>query len=927
MFSLDYNTAGWVKAVVPGTVFTSYVDAGLEKDPNYGDNIYKVDKSKYYRNFWYRATFTTPAYEEGKKVWLNFEGINRKGIVFFNGIRLGMLDGFMDRGKYDITSLLKKDKKNVLAVLVYCPQLPIPNYASPTYIASDGWDWTPPVPGLDMGITDNVYLNTSGPVTIANPWIRTKVPSLREAILSIQVTLSNTSGKGTEGTLSGIIRPGNITFSQKINIGAVQKQTFKLDTNHFKQLIIHDPNLWWPNGYGKPNLYTCDLKYSMDGRVSDSRRITFGIRQYSYDTIGHVLHVSVNEKHIFIKGGNWGMSEYMLRCRGNEYDLKVKLHKEMHLNMIRNWIGSTTDGTFYDACDKYGIMVWDDFWLNSHPNLPRNIFTFNRNAVGKIKRFRNHPCIAVWCGDNEGYPMPPLNGWLAEDVETFDGGDRWYQSNSHAGNLTGSGPWTDFDPQWYFTKYPGGFGGNTGWGLRTEIGTAVFPTFESFKKFIPEKDWWPCNDMWNKHFFGKSAGNAGPDRYIESIDKRYGKATGIKDFCRKAQLLNIETNKALFEGWQQHIWNDASGVMLWMSNPAYPSMVWQTYDYYYDLTGAYWGVRKACEPLHIQWSYANNSVKVINTTSKDYNNLQAEAIVYDLSGKKTTLGKTTEVNSKSNTAQQCFNLDLGFNTNDLAYGKQAIASSVSKDAGGADAVTDGNQGSRWSSDYSDDQWIYVDLGKEEKFSKVVLNWEAAYAKVFKLQISDDTSNWRDIYTQKNGKGGIENITFHPVKARYVRMLGLQRATPFGYSLYEFEILKSQRIVKPQVQFIRLYLKDKEGKVLSDNFYWRSTMNNDYTALNILPPVKLKVTSFLTRENDSDIIEATIINPASSKAVAFAVHVQAVRSSDGTRILPAFMNDNYFTLMKGESKKIRIIFDPKLLKDEKYQLLATPYNNK
>ncbi|TAN11561.1 MAG: beta-mannosidase, partial [Chitinophagaceae bacterium] len=681
------------------------------------------------------------------------------------------------------------------------------------------------------------------------------------------------------------------------------------------------------NGYGKPNLYTCDLKYSMDGRVSDSRRITFGIRQYSYDTIGHVLHISVNGKRIFIKGGNWGMSEYMLRCRGDEYDLKVKLHKEMHLNMIRNWIGSTTDDAFYDACDKYGIMVWDDFWLNSHPNLPIDIFDFNRNAVEKIKRFRNHPCIAIWCGENEGVPLPPLNGWLAEDVKTFDGGDRWYQPNSHAGNLTGSGPWTNFDPQWYFTRYPGGFGGNKGWGLRTEIGTAVFPTFASFKKFIPEKDWWPRNEMWNKHFFGKSAANAGPDHYMESIDERYGKPTGIKDFCRKAQLLNIETNKALFEGWQQHIWNDAFGVMLWMSNPAYPSMVWQTYDYYYDLTGAYWGVRKSCEPLHIQWSYADNSVKVINTTDNDYDHLEAQAIVYDLSGKKTNLEKTVEINSKSNTAQPCFNLDLGFNTNDLAYGKKTVASSVSKDAGGADAVTDGNQGTRWSSDYSDDQWIYIDLGKEEKFSTVVLNWEAAYAKTFKLQISDDASGWRDIYTQKNGKGGVESVTFHPVKARYVRMLGLQRATFFGYSLYEFEILKNQRIVKPQVQFIRLLLKDKMGNLLSDNFYWRSAMNNDYTALNTLPPVKLKVTSFLTRENDSDIIEATIINPASSKAVAFAVYVQAVRSSDGTRILPAFMNDNYFTLMKGESKKIRIIFDPKLLKDGKYQLLVTPYNNK
>src|SRR5581483_585687 len=198
-------------------------------------------------------------------------------------------------------------------------------------------------------------------------------------------------------------------------------------------------------------------------------RMPFGIRQYSYDTAGGVLHIRINGEKVFVRGGNWGMSEYMLRCRGSEYDVKVKLHQAMNMNMIRNWIGSVTDDEFYDACDKYGIMVWDDFWLNSHPNLPDDVFAFNKNAVEKIKRLRNHPSIAVWCGDNEGYPLPPLNGWLREDVKTFDAGDRWYQPNSHADALTGSGPWTNFHPNWYFTKYPGGFGGDPGWGFRTEI--------------------------------------------------------------------------------------------------------------------------------------------------------------------------------------------------------------------------------------------------------------------------------------------------------------------------------------------------------------------------------------------------------------------------------------------------------------------------
>jgi len=835
IFKEGYDTKGWVDAVVPGCVFTSYVAAGLEKDPNFGDNIYQVDQRKYNRNFWYRTEFATPAgmasggspvsaavptSATAIKCWLHLRGINRKGEIFLNGIRLGLLDGFMERGDFDITNLLSPSGRNVLAVLVYWPGKPIANHASPTYISSDGWDWMPSVPGLLQGITGDVYLSVTGGVVIDDPWIRTDLLSGKEAVLSVRLGLSNHSGKLSSGTLQCTIQPGNILLTKEMHIRPGEREDISFSGDEYPQLHLKDPALWWPNGYGDPNLYTCTIQYSdneglsdnkkmpdkghLSGQqISDSRKISFGIRKYTYDTAGGVLHIRINGEKIFVRGGNWGMSEFLLRCRGAEYDVKVRLHREMNLNMIRNWIGSVTDEEFYDACDKYGIMVWDDFWLNSHPNLPDDIYAFNRNAVEKIKRVRNHPSIAVWCGDNEGYPLPPLNGWLREDVKTFDGEDRLYQPNSHSDALTGSGPWTNFQPSWYFTKYPGGFGGNPGWGFRTEIGTAVFTTYESFKKFMPDSAAWPRNVMWDRHFFGKSAANAGPDKYTAAIDKSYGTATGIEDYCRKAQLVNIETNKALYEGWQHHIWDDASGVMTWMSQAAYPSFVWQTYDYYYDLTGAYWGVKKACEPVHIQWSYADNSVKVINTTLHNLPHLKAEAIVYGLDGKVAAkYGKTTIIDAAPDTGTFCF--DLNFSMDNLSFKKMAHASSLS-----------------------------------------------------------------------------------------------------------------------DVHFIRLLLKDEQGKLLSDNFYWRSNKLSDYTALNNLPKVKLRCDSRLLNKDGKDLIEATVSNP--SGAVAFAIRVQAVRAIDGERILPALMNDNYFTLFKGESKTITIEFDPALLQGGKYKLIAEPYN--
>lgn len=928
IFQQGYNTSGWVSAVVPGTAFTSYVEAGLEKDPNFGDNIYKVDKAKYDKTFLYRAEFEIPANFTKEKIWLNFRGINRRGDIYLNGEKLGTLDGFMHRGKFDITSIAKKQGKNILAVLTYIPEQPLNNYGSPTYISSASWDWMPYVPGLNSGITDKVFLSNSGGLIIEDPWVRSSLPTNARAELSVNVGIKNPTTSYREGMLKIVINPGNIEFTQKVGVQPGRTTDVKLDKSKFSELVINNPKLWWPNGYGEPNLYTCDVSVETDGQVSELQRVTFGIKKYTYDTEGGVLHVSINGKRVFLKGGNWGMSEYMLRCRGEEYDTKMRLHKEMNFNIVRNWLGSTTDDEFYEACDKYGLMVWDDFWLNANPNLPSDIHCFNNNAIEKILRIRNHPCIAVWCGNNEGYPVPPLNNWLKENIATFDGNDRLYQARSNQDNLSGSGKWGNFDPRYYFTPYPHSSTHNEKWGLRTEIGTAVFVNYESLKKFMPEDKLWPRNEMWNQHFFGPWAFNATPDKYDKSIDERYGTPKGIEDYCRKAQLLNIETNQAMYEGWLDNMWEDASGIMTWMSQSAYPSMVWQTYDYYYDLTGAYWGAKKACEPMHIQWNPMNNSVKVINTTSKDMEDMTAEVAVYNSDGSEVeSFRKSVEVNAPLNTATHCFYIPFYQNSKNIGLNKPVVASST--ETGRPEEVSDGNLSSRWASHSGDDQWIYIDLQQQENIFGVGLNWEDAYGKSFKIQVSDDAKNWKDVSSIDHGKVGIMDVFFDDVKTRYVRMQGVKRGTDWGYSLWDFKVYGGNDHNKglSDVHFIKLKLKDKSGKLVSENMYWRGTNRTDFTALNSLPKVDLKTTSKVVRQNGKCYVNAKIMNPASSKAIAFSVWVQARNSKTNERILPAVISDNYFTLLKGESKDIIIEFDENLLSNGGQPVLTIePYNN-
>jgi len=923
IFTNSYEAKSWVNAKVPGTVFGAFVDAGIEKDPNYADNIYKVDYSKYNRNFWYRTSFTVPENYLKDKLWLNFEGVNRDADIFLNGTYLGCLKGIVQRGTFDISKWASK-KENILAVLVHLPQQPISNGASPTYGSSGGWDWMPNVPGLNMGITQHVYLSTTGPVSLIDPWIQSNVKDCSTAELKIMAELRNNSSMIQKTVLKGTITPGNLDFKLDVELPPFASKTILIDHNGFPQLSINNPLLWWPNGYGEPNLYLCKLSIDVGNKTSDAQNISFGIRKLEVDTTKNVMKIKLNNVPIFVKGGNWGMSEYLLRSHGKEYDTRVKLHKDMNFNIIRNWMGSTTDAEFYDACDKYGILVWDDFWLNSSGGLPADIHVFNANAVEKLKRNRNHPCIALWCGDNEGDPLPPLDDWLRADVKTFDG--RHYHPNSHSYSLTGSGPWSPLEPADYFMKAaPGNWGGTEGWGMRSEMGTAVFVNFESLKRFIPKENWWPRNDMWDKHFFGPSATYAGPDVYVKFMNERYGKPQNIQDYCKKAQLLNIETNKAMFEGWQNNLWADASGLIIWMSQSAYPSMVWQTYDYYFDANGAYWGAKKACEPIHIQWNSANDEVKIINTTRNKLENVTSEAKIIDLNGNEIIgLTKTAKINVDANSAAPCFRLPAP--TSDFAYKKKVSVSSVHVPSREGDKLTDGDSKTRWESNFDAQHWAVIDLEEVKTINRVKLSWEGAFAKVYKIQVSQDNVKWVDAYYNKDCKGGLEDLSFNSIQARFVRLFCIEKASSYGISLYGMEVYGEDIPGLKDVHFIQLKLKDKNGTLLSDNFYLRGSEHLNYQSINSLSAPSLKYSSKTSTKDKKNILDVHISNAVDSKSIALFVRLRLVNRKSGDEILPFYASENYFSLLKGESKDIHIEYDSELVGNDDVDLIVEPYNS-
>ncbi|MGN0069618.1 MAG: discoidin domain-containing protein [Prevotella sp.] len=944
--SENFEPDDYVPGIVPGTVFNAYVEAGREADPTYADNIYRTDESKYNQSFWYRTVFLRPQAASGRHTVLVFEGINRYATVYLNGMKLGTIKGHVLKVRYDITALLKD--KNVLAVRIDMPadghierEENFVNYVCPTYVAAHSWDWTPYVPGLDCGITNDVYLELAGDVNIRDPWVRTTAldDSYSSATLNLQTSVVNMSGAPVQAVVKAKVSPGDYEVNRSVALETGDSVDVSLG-----DVLVRNPELWWPNGSGQQNLYTCRFEVEIDGKTVDEKSVDFGIRKYEYRKENTALTLYVNGKKVYCKGGNWGMSDFLLRCHGKEYDTRLRLHQDMNYNMIRLWTGCVTDEEFYEACDRYGIMVWDDFWLTGpYTGLtgPDDRKEFMSNVRDKVIRLRNHPSIAVWCGCNEGWPYKELDAEIVETIGAYDGNDRLYLPNSHNGylsndsyqakdgtgyGLSGSGWWTNFEPHEYFATGIWGGGGDQGdkvdWGFRTELGMGAFTTFESFKEFMPEEYWWPRNEMWEKHFFSDNAaygGAANASRYYDTVVGCYGEPSGIEQFCERAQFVNIEVMKAIYEGWQDNLWNTASGMLFWMSQSAYPCLIWQTYDYYYDMTGTYWGAKKACEPLHIQWNCSNQKVNVVNTMPTDADDLSATIELFRMDGTKFNAQSTVinGISAPANTVSQIHTLSAG-NMN-LAMGKTAVASEQLSDDYSGQAAFDGDTSTRWATKTSgaEQAWIYVDLGEEKIIGAINLKWQDMLrcGKQYRIQASDDAVSWRDVYVETDGDGGEDYILFEePIHARYVKMQGEKSAKNWGYVLLEKEVFPpmGDETAIDGMYFIRLRLADKEGRSVSDNFYWTTTKNEkyDYSELNTLPQADVTY-QIVSEAEENGVKKMSIQLTNNSENVAFGIRVRLVDAESGKRILPVIMDDNYFTLFGHETRLLNMEYDASL----------------
>ncbi|MDR1356086.1 MAG: discoidin domain-containing protein, partial [Tannerellaceae bacterium] len=671
----------WIFATVPGTVLTSYMRIGALPDPNYADNQLQVSESFFNSDFWYRNEFSLPQGFGGGRIFLNFDGINWKANVYVNGRKAGRIEGAFMRGKFDVTDLVSPGKDNAIAVeLIKNAHVGaikeqtaistdqnggILGADNPTFHASVGWDWIPTIRGRNAGIWNDVFITHTGAVTIEDPFIRAELPlpDTTSSTLFVEVALRNHTDGAVTGILKGLY--GDAAFEQEVSLNASETKIVKLSPLTTPALNIRNPKLWWPKGYGEPYLYDVKLSFDIAGKASDQTAFKSGIRQMSFNEDNNTLTMFVNGRRFIGFGGNWGFGESNLNYRGREYDIAVAYHADMNFTMIRNWVGQIGDEEFYEACDRHGVMVWQDFWLANPvdgPN-PYDDDLFIANAEDYVKRIRNHPSIGIYVGRNEGNPPQALDDAIRRIIPDNHPGIH-YISNSAMGVVSGGGPYRALPPRDYFLLY-----GNDK--FHSERGMPNVMNYESLVQTFSPQALWPQNSQYGLHDYTLASAQSAAS-FNAMIETAFGQPADAKQFAEWAQWINYNGYRAIFEGRSEY----RRGMQLWMSHPAWPSMVWQTYDYYFDPTGAYFGCKKASEPIHIQWNPVydykkQDFIEVVNYHALDRTALTASAQLINQDG-SVQWKKDTVLDVREDATVKAFNLEFPETLSDTYFIKLTL---------------------------------------------------------------------------------------------------------------------------------------------------------------------------------------------------------------------------------------------------------------
>ena len=821
-----YRPIGWIPTTVPATVVAAQVAAGVIKDPYYSmnlrdlsgmdyplgsmfSNLAMLDDSPYKCGWWYRTQFRLPTSFSGHSVALHLDGVNYRADVWLNGKQIASkneIAGTWRVFELNLSSGLHCLGENILAIEVFPP--------TPDDLAITWVDWAPSPPDKNTGLFRDVYLTASGPVQLRFPYVATK---LNEDFTSAQLTpvveAWNATGHEVTADISWEIEGKKV--HQQVALEGEQKKTVSFDPAQFRELTLKDPKLWWPHEMGKPVLYHARVSVTADGKPSDSQEVTFGIRQVTSElNNGHTLF-KINGKPVLIRGGGWA-PDLLLRSTPERMETEFRYVRDLGLNTIR-LEGKLETQAFYDLADKYGVLImagWCccDMWerWNEWGNEQYRIAQASQRDQTRL--LRNHPAMLVWLNGSDNPPIPAVEStYLRIEKEELWPNPTLSSASATPTTVTGpsgvkmTGPYDYVPPNYWLvdTKLGGAWGFNT----ETSPGPAI-PTPASLRRFLPPDKLWPQNEVWGFHEGGERFQTF--DFYNTSMEHRYGAPKDLNDFERKAYAMDYEGERAMFEAYARNKFN-STGVIQWMLNNAWPSLIWHLYDYYLVPAGGYYGTRKANEPMHVLYSYNDRSIAVVSSLSTSYV-VKVTATLYNFDG------------------TQKWTQDAMV---DVFPDKASIAFTVPQ-------LPD------LSTTY------FLKLYATDRFSKVESD------NFYWLSTKADEMDWEKTHG-----------TATTPQSAYADMTALQDLAPVTLRVQTKPAASPCAIpfaVKPQ-------------------------------AAPTTPPVA-------AAECDGGFLyqQLTVSNPA--KTVAFMVHLRLVKS-DGEDVVPALFDDNFVSLLPGESRTIGV----------------------
>lgn len=647
-----YQTDGWLKTAVPSTVLASQAAAGVFPDPYYGMNLrqipgttYKIggifanmpmaQDSPYRCGWWYRTEFAAPAAaHQGERAWLHFGGINYRGDVWLNGKKIAdttKVAGAYRTYDFDVTELLKPGKKNVLAVETFAP--------TEKDLGINWVDWNPCPPDKDMGLWGAVDLVTTGTVTLRSPLAVTHFTdsSLGTAELTIYAELHNASDHAVKGAVSGTA--AGVKFEEPVELAAHEDRTVVFSPDHFAQLRIRNPKPWWPRQMGEPHLERLTMRFHEQGEVTDEQSVDFGFREITSELTPNESRLfRVNGKPILIRGAGWSQ-DMLLRTDEHRLRDQFRLVEDMNLNTIR-LEGKLETEEFFHIADQDGILVmlgWCccDHWEHWKDWTAEDLTIATASLRSQMLRLRQHASLLVWLNGSDNAPPTSVErAYLDVEAEThwpnpiISAAASEVTAGGGPNGVKMTGPYDYVAPSyWYVDKQNGGaYGFNT----ETSPGPAI-PSLASREKFLPDAQAWPPTENWSMHYGGGEFLNL--KVLDDSMAAVYAKPQSAAEYERISGAMEYDSERAMFEAYSRNKYT-STGVIQWMLNNAWPSMIWHLYDYYLDAGAGYFGTKKACEPVHIQYSYDDRSIVVVNSTYERLAGLHASVHVHNMAWKE-----------------------------------------------------------------------------------------------------------------------------------------------------------------------------------------------------------------------------------------------------------------------------------------------------